>query len=145
MDVFLPYFQNEPLTLNDNEKTYSDNTTHSNGSIPLTVNFSLTAADNEQFYNSVRKMRAAESSATAYCVVIMPPAFSDTGNNFNIAVQLVTGQIGDSTGICFDSTGFTLPNGATHAGCVLGSNWSAGMFNRGTKSVICTHLSRLRD
>ncbi|MHC5833747.1 MAG: Uma2 family endonuclease, partial [Nostoc sp.] len=47
-------------------------------------------------------------------VIIMPPAFSDTGNrNFNIAAQLGYWTEQDSTGIGFDSsTGFTLPNGA---------------------------------
>ncbi len=48
-------------------------------------------------------------------VIIMPPAFSDTGNrNFNLAVQLGIWTEEDGTGIGFDSSaGFTLPNGAT--------------------------------
>jgi Uma2 family endonuclease len=50
-------------------------------------------------------------------VVIMSPAFADTGNrNFNIAVQLGVWAERDGSGICFDSSsGFTLPNGATRS------------------------------
>jgi Uma2 family endonuclease len=47
-------------------------------------------------------------------VIIMPPAFSDTGNrNFNIATQLGIWSGQNDIGIGFDSSsGFTLPNGA---------------------------------
>jgi Uma2 family endonuclease len=47
-------------------------------------------------------------------VIIMPPAFSDTGNrNFKLAVQLGIWADRDGTGECFDSSaGFTLPSGA---------------------------------
>lgn len=47
-------------------------------------------------------------------LVIMSPAFSDTGNrNFNLAVQLGIWMERDGSGIGFDSSaGFTLPNGA---------------------------------
>ena len=47
-------------------------------------------------------------------VIVMPPAFSDTGNrNFNIAVYLGIWSERDGTGLGFDSSaGFTLPNGA---------------------------------
>lgn len=50
-------------------------------------------------------------------VIIMSPAFSDTGNrNFNLAVQLGMWAEKEETGIGFDSSaGFTLPNGATRA------------------------------
>jgi len=47
-------------------------------------------------------------------LIIMPPAFSDTGNrNFNLALQLGIWAERDGSGIGFDSSaGFTLPNGA---------------------------------
>jgi Uma2 family endonuclease len=47
-------------------------------------------------------------------VIIMPPAFSDTGNrNFKLSVQLGIWAEQDGTGECFDSSaGFTLPSGA---------------------------------
>lgn len=50
-------------------------------------------------------------------VIVMPPAFSDTGNrNFNLACQLGIWSEKDGTGLGFDSsTGFTLPNGATRS------------------------------
>ena len=50
-------------------------------------------------------------------VIIMSPAFSDTGNrNFKIAVQLGNWAEEDGTGETFDSSaGFTLPNGATRS------------------------------
>jgi len=64
--------------------------------------------------------------------------------NFNIAVQLGNWADQDGTGICFDSsTGFTAQRSYAIAGCVLDQMecWNA-LRN---KSVICTHLSRLRD
>jgi Uma2 family endonuclease len=47
-------------------------------------------------------------------VIVMPPAFLDTGNrNFKIAQQLANWAEQDGTGEGFDSSaGFTLPNGA---------------------------------
>jgi Uma2 family endonuclease len=47
-------------------------------------------------------------------VIIMPPAFSDTGNrNVKISQQLANWSDQDGTGESFDSSaGFTLPNGA---------------------------------
>jgi len=50
-------------------------------------------------------------------VIVMPPAFSDTGNrNFNIAAQLWNWTERNGTGLGFDSSsGFTLPNGATRS------------------------------
>jgi Uma2 family endonuclease len=47
-------------------------------------------------------------------VIVMPPAFSDTGNrNFKVAMQLGIWAERDGTGEGFDSSaGFTLPNGA---------------------------------
>ena len=85
-------------------------------STPLTVNFpSLVQMTNEQFYEFCQVNGDLRIERTANGeVIIMPPAFSDTGNrNFNIAAQLGNWTEQDGTGIGFDSsTGFTLPNGA---------------------------------
>ena len=85
-------------------------------STPLTVNFpSLVQMTNEQFYEFCQANGDLRIERTANGeVIIMPPAFSDTGNrNFNIAGQLGNWTEQDGTGIGFDSsTGFTLPNGA---------------------------------
>ncbi|MEH2402578.1 Uma2 family endonuclease [Nostoc sp.] len=85
-------------------------------STPLTVNFpSLVQMTNEQFYEFCQANGDLRIERTANGeVLIMPPAFSDTGNrNFNIAAQLGYWTEQDGTGIGFDSsTGFTLPNGA---------------------------------
>ncbi|MEH2296686.1 Uma2 family endonuclease [Nostoc sp.] len=85
-------------------------------STPLTVNFPfLVQMTNEQFYEFCQANRDLRIERTANGeVIIMPPAFSDTGNrNFNIAAQLGYWTEQDGTGIGFDSsTGFTLPNGA---------------------------------
>ncbi|MEH1966852.1 Uma2 family endonuclease [Nostoc sp.] len=85
-------------------------------STPLMVNFPfLVQMTNEQFYEfcQANEDLRIERSANGE-VIIMPPAFSDTGNrNFNIAAQLGNWTEKDGTGIGFDSsTGFTLPNGA---------------------------------
>ncbi len=50
-------------------------------------------------------------------VIVMPPAFSDTGNrNVNISAQVFNWAEQSGMGIVFDSsTGFTLPNGATRS------------------------------
>ncbi|MEO0542045.1 MAG: Uma2 family endonuclease [Cyanobacteria bacterium P01_A01_bin.105] len=47
-------------------------------------------------------------------IIVMPPAFSDTGNrNGRLTQQLYNWADEDETGIAFDSSsGFTLPNGA---------------------------------
>ena len=88
-------------------------------SIPLTVNFpSLVQMTDEQFYEFCQANRDLRIERTARGeVIIMPPAFSDTGNrNFHIAAQLWNWAEQDGTGIGFDSsTGFTLPNGATRS------------------------------
>ncbi|MDZ8084496.1 MAG: Uma2 family endonuclease [Nostoc sp. DedQUE12b] len=85
-------------------------------STPLTVNFpSLVQMTNEQFYEFCQANGDLRIERTANGeVIIMPPAFSDTGNrNFNIAAQLGYWTEQDGTGIGFDSSaGFTLPNGA---------------------------------
>ena len=69
----------------------------------------------EQFYQfclANRDLRIERSASGE--VIVMPPAFSDTGNrNFNIAAQLWNWSELDGTGLGFDSSaGFTLPNGA---------------------------------
>ena len=88
-------------------------------SIPLTVNFpSLVQMTDEQFYEFCQANRELQIERTARGeVIIMPPAFSDTGNrNFNITVQLGIWTEKDGKGIGFDSSaGFTLPNGATRS------------------------------
>jgi Uma2 family endonuclease len=85
-------------------------------STPLRVNFpSLVQMTNEQFYEFCQANGDLRIERTANGeVIIMPPAFSDTGNrNFNIAAQLGYWTEQDGTGIGFDSSaGFTLPNGA---------------------------------
>ncbi|MFN6567381.1 Uma2 family endonuclease [Dendronalium sp. ChiSLP03b] len=85
-------------------------------SVPLTVNLpSIKSMTTEQFYEfcQANPDLRIERSASGE-VIVMPPAFSDTGNrNFKIAVQLGSWAEQDGTGEAFDSsTGFTLPNGA---------------------------------
>jgi Uma2 family endonuclease len=88
-------------------------------SIPLTVNLpaiaQMTLAQFYEFCQANRDLRIERTAAGE--VVIMPPAFSDTGSrNFNIAVQFGSWAEQDGTGIGFDSSsGFTLPNGATRS------------------------------
>jgi Uma2 family endonuclease len=50
-------------------------------------------------------------------VIVMPPAFSDTGNrNFKISQQVGNWADENGAGEVFDSSaGFTLPNGATRS------------------------------
>lgn len=86
---------------------------------PLTVNLpALVSMTHEQFYEfclanlDLRIERTANGE-----VIIMPPAFSDTGNrSMKIAQQLANWSDRDGTGETFDSSsGFTLPNGATRS------------------------------
>ncbi|MGF1604238.1 MAG: Uma2 family endonuclease [Thermosynechococcaceae cyanobacterium] len=87
--------------------------------MPMTVDLSslmpqATMTD-EQFYSfclANRDLRIERTAAGA--VIVMPPAFSDTGNrNLKIAQQVANWADRDGTGEVFDSsTGFTLPNGA---------------------------------
>lgn len=72
----------------------------------------------EQFYAfclANRDLRIERSAAGE--VIVMPPAFSDTGNrNLRIAQQIANWADRDGTGEVFDSSaGFTLPNGATRS------------------------------
>jgi Uma2 family endonuclease len=86
---------------------------------PLTVNFpAIVKMTQTQFYEFCQANQELRIERTAQGkVIIMPPAFSDTGNrNFNIAVQLGVWTEQNGTGIGFDSSaGFTLPNGATRS------------------------------
>jgi Uma2 family endonuclease len=63
-------------------------------------------------------------------VVIMSPAFADTGNrNIKIAAQIENWSEADGTGEAFDSSaGFTLPNGAMRspdAAWIQADRWNA--------------------
>ena len=89
---------------------------------------SMSRADFYEFCQANRDLRI-ERTATGD-VLIMPPAFSDTGNrNFNLAVQLGIWAEKDSTGLGFDSSaGFTLPNGAIRspdAAWIKAQKWNA--------------------
>jgi Uma2 family endonuclease len=99
--------------------------------VPLTVNLPATAMAHEQFYEFCQANPNLRIERTASGeVIIMSPAFSDTGNrNFGIVVQLGTWAEQDGTGVGFDSsTGFTLPNGATRspdAAWMKSDRWNA--------------------
>ena len=88
-------------------------------SVPLTVNFpAMESMSTKQFYDlclANRDLRIERNASGE--VIIMPPAFSDTGNrNIKIAQQLANWAEQDGTGETFDSSaGFTLPNGATRS------------------------------
>lgn len=87
--------------------------------VPLTVNLPMPVAMTvTEFYAFCQANRDLRIERTANGeVIIMPPAFSDTGNrNLKIAQQLANWADQDGTGETFDSsTGFTLPNGATRS------------------------------
>ena len=86
---------------------------------PLTINLpTIAPMTPHQFYEfclANRDLRIERAPSGE--VVIMSPAFSDTGNrNFNMAAQLWQWTEQDSTGIGFDSSaGFTLPSGAVRS------------------------------
>ncbi len=86
---------------------------------PLTVNLpSIATMNHEQFYEFCQANQDLRIERTATGeVIIMPPAFSDTGNrNIKISQQLANWADQDGIGESFDSsTGFTLPNGATRS------------------------------
>jgi Uma2 family endonuclease len=87
--------------------------------LPLTVNIpALVHMTEEQFYELCQANRDLRIERTGTGeVIIMPPAFSDTGNrNLGIAAQLWNWNEQNGTGIAFDSSaGFILPNGATRS------------------------------
>ncbi len=88
-------------------------------SVPLTVNFpAIQSMTVEQFYEFCLVNRDLRIERTASGeVIIMSPAFSDTGNrNLKIALQLGNWAEQDGTGETFDSSaGFTLPKVATRS------------------------------
>lgn len=88
-------------------------------SAPLTVNFpAITQMTHAQFYEFCQANQDLRIERTATGdVIIMPPAFSDTGNrNSKISQQLANWADQDGSGEVFDSSsGFTLPNGATRS------------------------------
>lgn len=89
------------------------------GSVSLTLQLpTLAQMSSAEFYEFCRANQdlRIERAATGE-VIVMPPAFSDTGNrNFNLATQLGAWTEQDGTGVGFDSSaGFTLPNGATRS------------------------------
>jgi Uma2 family endonuclease len=90
-----------------------------NESTLLTVNLpDSESMTTEQFYQFCQLNRDLRIERTANGeVIVMPPAFSDTGNrNLKIALQVGNWSDRDGTGEGFDSsTGFTLPNGAIRA------------------------------
>jgi Uma2 family endonuclease len=90
--------------------------------MPLRVDLSSLMSQanmtDEQFYGFCQDNRDLRIERTARGeVIVMPPAFSDTGNrNFKAALQLGIWAEQDGTGEGFDSSlGFTLPNGATRS------------------------------
>ncbi|MBE9012127.1 Uma2 family endonuclease [Pseudanabaenaceae cyanobacterium LEGE 13415] len=87
--------------------------------IPLAVSLpALVQMSDEQFYEFCQANRDLRIERTATGeVIIMPPAFSDTGNrNMKISQQVANWADQDGTGEAFDSSsGFTLPNGATRS------------------------------
>ncbi|MFB8787887.1 MAG: Uma2 family endonuclease [Potamolinea sp.] len=87
--------------------------------VPLIVNLpAIKSMSVEQFYEFCLANRDLRIERTANGeVIIMPPAFSDTGNrNGKIFQQVANWADQDGTGETFDSSaGFTLPNGATRS------------------------------
>lgn len=83
---------------------------------PLTVSLpAIAPMSREEFYAFCQANQDLRIERTATGeVIVMPPAFSDTGNrNFNLAAYLWVWSEQDGTGLGFDSSsGFTLPNGA---------------------------------
>ncbi len=103
--------------------------------MPLPIDLSaLTTApklSDQQFYDfcQTNPELRIERNANGE-VVVMPPAFADTGNrNSRILGQLFIWAEADATGEAFDSSsGFTLSNGATRspdAAWILSSRWNA--------------------
>ncbi|MBW4440929.1 MAG: Uma2 family endonuclease [Plectolyngbya sp. WJT66-NPBG17] len=103
--------------------------------IPLSIDLSslttLPKMSDQQFYDFCRTnpdLRIERNTNGE--IIVMPPAFSDTGNrNGRIFGQLFVWSEADATGEVFDSSsGFTLPNGATRspdAAWILSDRWNA--------------------
>jgi Uma2 family endonuclease len=83
--------------------------------VDISALMTLPKMSEEQFYEFCHSNPDLRIERTAKGeVIVMPPAFSDTGNrNFKTALQLGIWAEQDGTGEGFDSSaGFTLPNGA---------------------------------
>lgn len=106
-------------------------------SVPMSLPINLASLipaskmSDQQFYAFCRTNPDLRIERTADGeVIIMPPAFADTGNrNFKIAQQIGNWADQSGTGEVFDSSsGFTLPNGATRspdAAWILTARWDA--------------------
>ncbi len=89
-------------------------------SIPIDLSSltTLPIMSEPQFYEFCRTNPDLRIERNAHGeVIVMSPAFADTGNrNFKIAQQVANWADDDGTGEGFDSSsGFTLPNGATRS------------------------------
>ena len=86
--------------------------------VPLQIDsssFQTMTMTDQQFYEFCQKnpeLRIEQTAAGE--VIVMPPAFSDTGNhNFKVSLEVGKWAEKDGTGEGFNSSaGFTLPNGA---------------------------------
>jgi Uma2 family endonuclease len=99
--------------------------------IDLSSLLTLPKMSDEQFFEFCRTNPDLRIERNAKGeVIIMPPAFSDTGNrNGRLFGQVFIWSEADGTGEAFDSsTGFTLPNGATRSpdtSWILADRWNA--------------------
>jgi Uma2 family endonuclease len=103
--------------------------------VPLPIDVSslmtLPKMSDAQFYEFCRTNPELRIERNANGeVIVMPPAFSDTGNrNIKISAQVQNWADEDGTGEAFDSSaGFTLPNGATRSpdtAWILADRWHA--------------------
>jgi Uma2 family endonuclease len=99
--------------------------------IDLSALMTLPKMSDAQFYEFCRTnpdLRIERNASGE--VIVMPPAFSDTGNrNLKISQQVANWADEDGTGEVFDSSaGFTLPNGATRSpdtAWILADRWNA--------------------
>jgi Uma2 family endonuclease len=99
--------------------------------IDISALMTLPKISDAQFYEFCRtnpELRIERNASGE--VIVMPPAFSDTGNrNLKISQQVANWADEDGTGEVFDSSaGFTLPNGATRSpdtAWILADRWNA--------------------
>jgi Uma2 family endonuclease len=99
--------------------------------IDLSALLTLPKMSDGQFYEFCRtnpELRIERNADGA--VIVMSPAFSDTGNrNFKISQQVGNWADAEGSGEVFDSSaGFTLPNGATRSpdtSWILADRWNA--------------------
>jgi Uma2 family endonuclease len=99
--------------------------------IDLSALMTLPKMSDAQFYEFCRtnpELRIERNASGE--VIVMPPAFSDTGNrNLKISQQVANWADEDGMGEVFDSSaGFTLPNGATRSpdtAWILADRWNA--------------------